>query len=77
MHSVLCKLRPVKDVSKEFRVTQSYISNICSKARKNKRFLDELAAVDEAKCNLRLSIKKAILEMSQEEEYMMTIKDIQ
>jgi len=39
---VVCQHIPVKEVAKEHRMTQSYVSSLVSKAKKNPRFLHEL-----------------------------------
>ena len=44
IHRVINQYHSVKEVAKEFRISQPYISRLCCKARKNPKFLAELAA---------------------------------
>ncbi len=42
VHKVLVQHQFLKDVAKEYHITQPAVSNIVRKAKKNPRFLDEL-----------------------------------
>ena len=47
VHQVVCQLKPMRQVAKEHRITQGYVSIIVKKVRKNPNLLDELAASEE------------------------------
>ena len=49
IHRVINQYHSEKEVEKEFRISQPYVSRLCVKARKNPKFLDELSAEEHRK----------------------------
>ena len=56
VHKILCQHHPVKEVAKEYRISQQYASALGIKAKKKPGFLSEIAANDQ----LRLDFKEKV-----------------
>lgn len=77
VHQVLCKLKPIKQVAKEYRVTASWVSAIVQKVKFQPKVLEELMAEQDRKTEYDGQVGEAIADMYKSKVYFSSVKYIQ
>ena len=68
---------PLKDVAKEFRISQQYVSILANKTRRNPKFLGDLIEEQERRSLEAKKVREAIEECLRQNGYLGSVKDIQ
>ena len=76
IHRVVNQLHSLKEVAKEFRVSQQLVSKFCVKARKNPKFLDELSAEELDRSTSSEEVLWAVREYMNTGGHMGSLKEI-
>ena len=77
VHKVLCQHHTVKEVAKEYRISQPYTSLLVTKAKKKPGFLDEIAANDQLELDFREKVAVSVNGYIQENKPLHNVKEIQ
>lgn len=76
-HQVIHQMKPLRQVAKEHRVTQSWISRLVQKVRKNHNLLSELLAAKEHDEIMKEEAGNAVISMYKHGNYLNSIKYMQ
>ena len=77
VHKVIFQMLPLKDVAKEFRISQQYVSILANKTRRNPKFLGDLIEEQERRSLEAKKVREAIEECLRQNGYLGSVKDIQ
>ena len=76
VHKVINQYHSVKEVAKEFRISQPYVSRLCVQARKNPKFLSELSAEEVKKDDIETEVIWAVGECLDENKSINSLKEL-
>jgi len=77
VHEVLCKLRPIAHVAKEYRIAATYVSTIVTKVKKKPSLLADLDDAVVFGEQMDQKVADAVVDMYKKNEYFNSVKYIQ
>ena len=76
VHKVICEHHSEKEVAKEHRISQQYVSYLCMKTRKNPKFLTEMASENQKKAAVRVDVLQVIMDYFNNERHVGSTREL-